>query len=225
MSDPAATGRVCAPIAVVALGDPSRHDDGLALRVMGRVRTVIAEIGCSRGGAGERPRRRKRRARATDVLKLGTAGSLVLGSGSPPERESGAGNTPRRQGSLIEWVEGGTASEKLDGALGGRRRVVLIDSVRVTGIAGTVHHWHLECDPRRRLTSVRHYNGASKLGLKHLALWLEDELPERGTDLIGIEPHDLSEGEGISRRLRTKLPAICAQVTGILVKILEEEGW
>lgn len=187
------------PIAVVALGDPSRHDDAVALRVMGRVRTLVGEIGLARQRG--RPR----------AAVGATATALVP--------------APSSAGSLIEWVEGGADPERLDAALEHRRRVVLIDALRASGRPGTVHHWHLRCDPRLRLSRIRHYNGKPSLGMQHLALWLEDELPEHGTDLIGIRVTDLSEGEGLTRPIRRLLPSICAQVAGIVIRILEDEGW
>ena len=75
------------------------------------------------------------------------------------------------------------------------------------------------------LGSALNAKGRFQEGLQHLGLWLEDELPEGGTDLIGIEPNDLSEGEGLSRPIRTRLAIISSKVAGVLVKILEEEGW
>ena len=126
---------------------------------------------------------------------------------------------------MIDWIEGGTEQHKLDAVLGDRRRVVLMDAVRLTGKAGQVHHWHLSCQGPKALSGVQHYTGRFQEGLQHLGLWLEDELPEGGTDLIGIEPNDLSEGEGLSRPIRTRLAIISSKVAGVLVKILEEEGW
>lgn len=61
--------------------------------------------------------------------------------------------------------------------------------------------------------------------MHHLALWLEDELPPGGTDLIGVEPADLSPGENLSRPIRRLLPSICSEVAGILIRVLDEEGW
>lgn len=175
------------PVAVVAMGDVLRHDDALAVRVMGRVRTLIGEIGCRRH-----------------------------------EKENDGSSGPGR---LLEWVEGGGDSGRLESALGDRRRVVLIDAVRLAGKPGTVHHWHLECAPAGGLTGIRHFCGKPAFGMQHLALWLEDELPEHGTDFIGIQAFDLSEGEGLSSPVRRELPTICSQVAGILIRILEDEGW
>lgn len=211
------------PIAVVALGDPKKRDDGIAIRVMGRVRTLVAELGMTR-----------RRKRALSSVTRGSGkekrGSLALArlwdrergraGREAPDVQSRAPETP-----LIEWIEGGTEQQKLDSVLADRKRVVLLDAVRLTGKAGLVHHWHLAFNPQNNLSTVRHYGGRSQVGMQHLALWLEDELPEEGTDLIGIEPHDLSDGEGLSRPIRARLPSICSQVAALVVRILEEEGW
>ena len=126
---------------------------------------------------------------------------------------------------MIDWIEGGTEQQKLDPVLSNRRRVVLLDAVRLTGNPGEVHHWHLGCPDPGQLSTIRHYTGKFQKGMEHLALWLEDDLPASGTDLIGIEPHDLSEGQGLSRPIRSRLSVIASQVAGVLVKILEEEGW
>jgi len=201
------------PVAIVALGDPLRHDDGVSVRVMGRVRTLVGEIGLARRRGGAR----SLAAKAAAASPRGAVSGGVEASPSPLRAEP--------SGRLVDWVEGGSDPERLDSVLAHRKRVVLIDALRASGKPGTVHHWHLRCDPRDRLSRIRHYNGRSSLGLQHLALWLEDELPEHGTDLIGIHVADLSEGEGLSRPVRRLLPSICAQVAGVLVRILEEEGW
>jgi hydrogenase maturation protease len=185
------------PVAVVALGDPEHHDDAVAVRVLGRVRTLVGEIGLARRRGRER----------------GQASGAVTAVVEPAA------------GCLMDWVEGGANPERLDEVLTGRKRVVLIDALRASGKPGSVHHWHMRCDPRTRLSRIRHYHGKSVLGMQHLALWLEDELPEHGTDLIGIRVSDLSEGEGLSRVVRRLLPSICAQVAGLMIRILEEEGW
>ncbi len=225
-----APDRMPAPMAVVALGDPARRDDGIAIRVIGRVRTIVGEIGLARAQVS-RPRR---------------AGSLrstaVRPEGRPPDRSRGlrlaypetearppaegvASQAEGTAGQLVEWIEGGTDARRLDPVLAERKRVVLVDAVRISGRVGDVHHWHLGIRGESGLSMVRRLGGQSRIGLDHLALWLEDELPIRGTDLIGIEPHDLGEGPGLSRPLRTRFSHICSQVTAILVRILEEEGW
>ncbi len=206
---PETTPRPRPPIAFVALGDPACRDDGVALRVMGRVRTLVGQIGQAR-------KRRMEMFRGFDPAS---------GEDCSPQSRSGIATETGSCGPIMEWIEGGTDAQQLDPYLVDRRRVILIDAVRVSGTPGRVHHWHLEVDPDTRLSSIRHYDGRPRIGLQHLALWLEDELPIRGTDLIGIEPHDMNEGEDLSRPLRRQLPAVCAQVAAIAVRILEEEGW
>lgn len=186
-----------APVAVVALGNPKRRDEGLPLRVMGRVRTLIGEIGCARHGSSAPP--------ATEEQ-----GSLVLA-------------TRRTPGAIVDWIECATESTRLDPILDDRRRIVLIDTVTLGEKPGTVFHWHLE--GHGRLTLLRHYGRAASMRMEHLAFWLEDDLPPGGIDLIGIEPAETDDGEGISRSVRHRLPTICAQTAALLFRILVEEGW
>lgn len=197
------------PIAFVALGNAGCRDDGVALRVMGRVRTLVGQIGQARKRRLDMPGGCDPRANWEESLQSVTGVATETGCSGP----------------IMEWIEGGTDPQRLDPYLTDRRRVILIDAVQVSGTPGRVHHWHLEVDPDTRLSQVRHYDGRPRMGLQHLALWLEDELPIRGTDLIGIEPFDLTEGDDLSRPLRRQLPAISAQVAAITVRILEEEGW
>ncbi|MBK8229823.1 MAG: hypothetical protein IT349_01010 [Candidatus Eisenbacteria bacterium] len=193
------------PVAVVALGDTSHHDEALPARVMGRSRTLIGEIG----------RLRSRPATLSFADQPETDGSLALAAAPAPTA-----------GRLVEWVECGGASARLDRVLEGRRRVVLIDTVSFGEKPGTVCHWHLgRGGDRGKITALRHYHKTRTMGLDHLAFWLEDDLPPGGLDFIGIEPHDLSEGEGISTPLRKKLVTISSQVTAVLLRVLAEEGW
>jgi len=213
-----------------------RRDDGIGPRVMGRVRTLIGEIGCIRARRSLLTSDRRQGGRGKDPF--GRGGSREPGGprrpGGPRERgllsalslsEDAPRDPAEGAGRLIEWIEGGTDPHRLDTVLGDRSRVVLLDAVQLGTPPGTVHHWHLACSRRSRLSQISHYNGRSSVGLKHLPLWLEDELPPRGTDLIGVEPYDISEGEDLSRPIQSRLPAICSQVAAVMIRILEEEGW
>jgi hydrogenase maturation protease len=203
-----------APVAVVALGNPMRRDEGLPLRVMGRVRTLIGEIGCARHGTSvgvSETANGTGAAGAVDVVDAaGVQGSLALA-------------TRRAPGAIVDWIECATESTRLDPILDNRRRIVLIDTVTLGEKPGTVFHWHLE--GQGRLTLLRHYGRAASMKMEHLAFWLEDDLPQGGIDLIGIEPADTEDGEGISRSVRHRLPTICAQTAALLFRILVEEGW
>lgn len=200
-----------APVAVVALGNPMRRDEGLPLRVMGRVRTLIGEIGCARHGT------------SVGVSNTATGVDVVDATGPVDVQGSLALATRRASGAIVDWIECATESTRLDPILDNRRRIVLIDTVTLGEKPGTVFHWHLE--GQGRLTLLRHYGRAASMKMEHLAFWLEDDLPQGGIDLIGIEPADTEDGEGISRSVRHRLPTICAQTAALLFRILVEEGW
>lgn len=194
-----------APIAVVALGDPGRRDEGMPIRILGRVRTLIGEIGVSR---------REVRASAlgsTFVDADGASGNLAL-------------DLAARSGDIVQWIEGGTETGRLDPLLQDRRRVVLIDAVELGRKAGTVLHWHLGRG-RNGLTLLEHYGRSPAMDLRHLAFWLEDDLPAAGLDLIAIQPGDTEVGVGISPVLQSRFATISSQVTALIFRILVEEGW
>lgn len=191
------------PVAVVALGDLTQHDAGAPLRVLGRVRTLIGELGCARTPA--------------PATIAGNRESGVQTQASLALALPGSG------GSVVEWIECSGPSSRLDPLLENRRRIVLVDTVELGGKPGAVYHWHLEA--HGPLTLLRHYGRQPGMGLDHLAFWLEDDLPAHGIDLIGIEPQDTSSGDGLSRAIRNRLPTICAQVAALLFRVLVEEGW
>ena len=196
------------PIAVVALGDPTHSDEGVPLRVMGRVRTLIGEIGCSRS------------IDLNDAISGGAEPGQVL----PADQGSLALDVAARPAQLVQWIEGGTETTRLEPFLERRRRVILVDSVEMGGKPGSVYHWHVEA-ARSGLTLLRHYGRHPNMKLDHLAFWLEDDLPSSGMDLIAIEPSDTSEGDTLSRSLQSRLSTISSQVTALVFRILVEEGW
>lgn len=232
-----------APVAIVALGDSDHHDEALPARVVGRARTLLAEIGRLRwrdgdgdgdggpgGQSGPTFSATSMSADQDDAdqgsqLSLGLQGSLALAA--VPQSDRNYGPDSDRDSSappIVDWIEAGGASPRLDAVLAGRRRVVLVDTLSLDGKPGTVYHWHLERGIRS-LGFVQHYHRSPRLGFEHLAFWLEDDVPAGGLDLIGIEPGDTSDGEGLSPSVRRKLATISSQVTAILVRILAEEGW
>jgi len=196
------------PLAVVALGDPTHRDEGVPLRVMGRVRTLIGEIGCSR----------------SMELREAIEGGADTGQVLPSEQGSLALDISARPEQLVQWIEGGTETTRLEPFLERRRRVILIDSVEMGGKPGSVYHWHVEA-AKSGLTLLRHYGRHPNMKLDHLAFWLEDDLPASGIDLIAIEPSDTSEGDGISPSIRSRLSTISSQITALMFRILVEEGW
>ncbi len=194
------------PVAIVALGDLSRGDQGLPARVMGRARTLIGEIGRLR----ERPH----------SLSLSESGA------EEPQFEGSLALASRPiAGPIVDWIESAGPNSRLDRVLAERRRVVLIDTVELGEKAGHVYHWHLENASPGGLSALSHYHKGAPLGFQHLAFWLEDDLPPNGLDFVGIEPHDCAARNGISMPIRRRLGTISSQVAAILLRILAEEGW
>ena len=211
------------PVAVVAMGDPLMSDDGLALRVMGRVRPLLGEIAMTGtyGAAlhGKMPPRGQvaffdERAQRAWI-------AAAVRPGEPPRAEPSA----HALASIVDWIEGATASEQLRPALENRRRVILIDTVSHDASPGHVQHWHLEQRKASGLNLIRFYHPAPQMIFDHLPFWLEEEVPEHGTDLIAIEPYRVEPGPELTPVIRSRLSAITSQVGGLLLRILEEEGW
>ena len=194
-----------APIAVVALGDPARRDEGIPIRILGRVRTLIGEIGCSRQEV------RAIAPPAEAFVEGSLQGSLAIDLFS-------------HHGEMVQWIEGGTETGRLDPYLQDRSRVVLIDAVELGRKPGTVVHWHLS-PGRSNLTLLRHYGRPRNMDLQHLAFWLEDDLPVSGLDLIAIQPDDTEVGVGLSQAIESRFSTISSQVTALVFRILVEEGW
>ena len=99
------------------------------------------------------------------------------------------------------------------------------DAVMHGASPGGVQHWHLERLGATDLQLVRFYRPMAEDSLDHLPFWIEDDLPEHGTDLIAIEPYRIEPDHELSPVIRSRLASITSQVGGLLLRILEEEGW
>jgi hypothetical protein len=183
-------------------------DDGVALRVMGRVRPLLGEIALTGRGADSLSRR---------------------GGLAQPVRKPAAAivheTAPHTLVSLVDWIEGLCPDEMLRPVLEGRQRIVLIDAVAHDSSPGHVHHWHISHRPKSGLHAITYYQAETEDTFDHLPFWLEEEMPFHGTDLIAIEPYRIEAGNELSTVLRSRLAGITAQVGGLLLRILEEEGW
>lgn len=208
------------PVAVVALGDPAMGDDGIALRVMGRVRPLLGEIALT-GLHGPQPSRSSVPSPDGSFRKPDWIREALRPSAPNPRLQE---NRPSLV-SVVDWIEGLAALERLSPVLENRRRVVLLDAVSHGASPGGVQHWHLERRNPGNLSLVRFYRPAREDSLDHLPFWLEDDLPVHGTDLIAIEPYRVEKSGDLSPVLRSRLASITAQVAGLLLRILEEEGW
>lgn len=218
------TIRAVRPVAVVALGDPVLGDDGVALRVMGRVRPLLGEIALT----GKQVPLAKRPMPPRGGIRFYSEEDRPSWLQVATRTESGALN-PKRSvhalGSIVDWIEGVSSSDLLREALSGRMRVVIIDAVSHDASPGHVQHWHLEKRTKTNLSLVRFYHPVPEESFDHLPFWLEDEIPEHGTDLIAIQPYRVEPSADLSSVLRSRLASITAQVGGLLLRILEEEGW
>lgn len=210
------------PVAVVAMGDVTMEDDGVALRVMGRVRPLLGEIAL----VGEKalPDRKSGSKKSSGVAGQGSpawlrAATLPATPGTKRKRKTGALH------SIVDWIEGINSIAPLQPMLENRKRVVLLLAARHGGSPGSVQHWHIDRNEKTKLSTVSFYTSVLDISLDHLPFWMEEELPEHGTDLIAIEPYRLSPSPELSPVIRSRLASITSQVGGLLVRILEEEGW
>ncbi len=214
------------PVAVVALGDLRMGDDGVALRVMGRVRPLLGEIaltGCE--PTPDLPKKGSRRIAFYGGSGDGSRRVLTRKDLQALAARRAASKGPKPLCRVVDWVEGRTSIEAVRPHLRDRKRVVLIDAI-ATGVSpGTVRHWHLERTKKRDLSVIRFYQPVPIEAHDHLCFWMEDDLPPHGTDLIAIEPYRIAPGDQLSAVLRSRLAAITSQVGGLLLRILEEEGW
>lgn len=219
------------PVAVVALGDPTMGDDGVAVRVMGRVRPLLAEIALTGKGIAALQQKRQ----WTSAYTAGLEPPEWLKTATRPAKQSltsrrnASARRPAAQAgslvSVVDWIEGCAAPDLLSPLLENRRRVVLIDAVMHGASPGGVQHWHLERFKKTDLHVVRFYRPMVEESFDHLPFWIEDDLPEHGTDLIAIEPYRIEPNHELSPVIRSRLASITSQVGGLLLRILEEEGW
>jgi hypothetical protein len=210
------------PVAVVAIGDVQMEDDGVALRVMGRVRPLLGEIALV--GRKVAPNRRRGRQKSSGVSGQGSpawlrAATLPATPGAGRSKQSGALN------SLVDWIEGTNSIASIEPMLTQRKRVVLLVPANHGGSPGAVRHWHIGRNEKTKLSTVSFYTSVLDLSLDHLPFWMEEEIPAHGTDLIAIEPYRVGPSHELSPIMRSRLAGITSQVGGLLVRILEEEGW
>lgn len=210
------------PVAVVAVGDGTMEDDGVALRVMGRVRPLLGEIAL----VGRRvfPGRRRGSERLSGVNGQGSPAWLRAAT-LPATPGSGRRKKPDSLTLLVDWIEGTNSIASIEPMLTGRKRVVLLVPARYGGAPGAVRHWHIDRSEKTQLSTVSFYTSALDVSLDHLPFWMEEDLPAHGTDLIAIEPYSVSPSHELSPLIRSRLAGITSQVGGLLVRILEEEGW
>lgn len=91
-----------------------------------------------------------------------------------------------------------------------RRRAIVIDAARCNTAAGSIHRLEVGADPLPpwRTGASSHRAGLAEAVALGRAL---DRLPER-LIVFGVEPADVSLGQGLSSELRAALPTLLEQV-------------
>jgi hydrogenase maturation protease len=148
----------------------------------------------------------------------------VIGIGNPLRRDDGIGLVlldhlrSREKGfaSLVTYIDGGTAGMNLLHYFSIYRMILLIDAVRFGGIPG---QWRF----------FSHNEAISKSTQEHVSTHISDvfqviriaqkigQIPQH-LYIFGVEPEDVSVGQGLSDTLQNNLP--------VLKKSVEEKlGW
>ena len=103
----------------------------------------------------------------------------------------------------VEVLDLGTAGMKLLHAIRGRRRAILVDCARMGDPPGTIRRFtERQVRSRKELAGLSLHE-ADLLGVLELAARLGEKPDE--VVLFGIEPADLSPGEGLSEALEARL--------------------
>lgn len=124
-----------------------------------------------------------------------------------------------------------TRGRGLAGAIAEAERIAFLAPLHSGDGVGAVLNWHHQIDRsavanggfagRPRLSKLSFPSSARHLGLYHLPLWLEDEMPAGGIDFIGISV-PATETLELHTALDRQLPLIVAAVTGLLWRIMRE---
>lgn len=139
---------------------------------------------------------------------------VVIGIGNPYRHDDGVGSAAAR---LVRLAVPGAEVVELDGeptrimeAWADRDLAVVIDAVRAGGQAGTIHRIDVAVDPLPDCPArgSTHHAGLAEAVALARAL---GRLPARLV-VYGIEPGDLTDGEGLSAPVRQALPAVAQRV-------------
>ena len=135
---------------------------------------------------------------------------LVAGLGNPLIGDEGVGvrvvQALQERSGLppdVEVLDLGTAGMKLLHAIRGRRRAILVDCARMGEPPGTIRRFTEQQVRSRKELAGRSLHETDLLGVLELAARLGEKPDE--VVLFGIEPADLSAGEGLSDALEARL--------------------
>lgn len=140
---------------------------------------------------------------------------VVIGVGNPMRRDDGVGAAAiamleraelGRHGDAVELVLLDGEPTRLIEAWRGRRRAIVIDATRAGAEAGAIHRVDaaVEALPDWTTTGSSHSAGIGEAVALATAL---DSMPDE-LIVFGIEPADVSLGEGLSPAVEAALPAL-----------------
>jgi hydrogenase maturation protease len=158
---------------------------------------------------------------------FGPAPILVLGIGNILLRDDGVGLTlldqlqrSRDWGDDVDFVDGGTRGIVLLGFLENRRGLLILDAISLGGEPGTIHAWQ-GLDPFLGLPSspqtAHEGNALQLLQTAHIM----GIVPPR-IAVVGIAPHELHTGIGLSDVVTNALPSALAQAESMLAQLQAE---
>jgi len=149
-----------------------------------------------------------------------TAGTVVIGLGSPIMGDDGVGLAALaqlREGWLVdgvEWIDGGTWGMSLLPAIEDARRLVLVDAIAASKEPGTIVILERESLPiyLERKLSPHQVDLRDVLAVATL----RGTLPEE-TVAIGVQPHTVELGTTLSPAVEQAVDALVAAVIARLV--------
>ena len=155
-------------------------------------------------------------------LQHSAARVLVLGLGNILLTDEGAGvhvvnRLAREQAHRddIEFIDGGTLSFTLAGAIGDHEALIVVDTAALGGVPGTIRVF--EGDAMDHFVSTGGKTSVHEVSLSDLlaVTLLEGRLPKRRA-LVGIQPQNFDWGDFPDAAVAAAIPAACAAVMEIV---------
>ncbi|MGI9607516.1 MAG: hydrogenase maturation protease [Acidimicrobiales bacterium] len=149
------------------------------------------------------------------MYSIGVAPLVVIGIGNSMRSDDGVGlaAVARLENATGACDENSIELRTLDGeptrlieAWRGRRRVIVVDAARAGSSAGSIHRIEVGVDPLPEWASIASSHSAGVAEAIALARTI-DALPDE-LILYGVEPADLSIGEGLSAAVASAVPRL-----------------
>ena len=158
---------------------------------------------------------------------FGRAPILVLGLGNILLRDDGIGLTLldrlqrlRSWGDDVQFVDGGTRGIALLGFIENRRALLILDAISLGGEPGAVYAWQgldgflgMPSSPK----TAHEGNALQLLQTAHIMAIVPPRIA-----VVGIAPHELHTGIGLSEVVTNALPSALAQAESQLAQLQAE---